>query len=138
MKIILNNEVKDVAPGFGRYLLNSGRAVGATSANLKQLADNLARQQTRRAAESAAAASLLPRLADVVVTINAKAAETGHLFAGLHATDLIRALAAEHGIKLKASWLDLKTPIKTVGEFKVPVSAGENRAVLQVVVAPAV
>jgi len=100
---IIGSEV-EVAPGYARnYLLPQGKAVAATDANRKQLAQEMAK-----------------KLEDVACTITAKVSDGDQLYGSVTTRDIINALSKQE-IKVEKRAILLKEPIKTLGSFKVPI-----------------
>ena len=130
MKIILKQDVEKlgktgdvvkVAPGYGRnYLLPRSIAVAATPGNLKIMAvDQLA--VARRDQREKGAASLLAReLVKLVVTIRRKTGEGGTLYGSVTALDIADFLIT-HKIDIDKRKIQLEDPIKSIGEFSVPI-----------------
>jgi large subunit ribosomal protein L9 len=130
MKIILKQDVEKlgktgdvvkVAPGYGRnYLLPRRIAVAATPGNLKIMAvDQLA--VARRDQREKGAASLLAReLVKLVVTIRRKTGEGGTLYGSVTALDIADFLIT-HKIDIDKRKIQLEDPIKSIGEFSVPI-----------------
>ena len=111
-------QIKEVADGFARnFIIARGLGLPATPANLKKLETLKTKTVTK---------SELPKLAGITVTLKAKANETGHLFAGIHAGEIVEGLKKQHQLTVDATDLDLPTAIKTVGEHHI----GELRVVV--------
>lgn len=118
-------EVKDVADGYGRNLIIArGLGLAATPANLRRLEA----EQARRAVTAKIQRELLMKsLADLAgqrVTITAKANPEGHLFAGVHAANIVQALKEQTNLDLPPEMIILDQPLKTTGEFTIKVKAG--------------
>ena len=130
MKVILkkdvdklgkSGEVVKVAPGYGRnYLLPHGYAVEVTPGNLKIMElDRLA--HARRDQREKQAASLLAReIVKLTVTIERKLGEGGALYGSVTALDIADFLIT-HKIDIDKRKIQLDEPIKSIGEFQVPV-----------------
>lgn len=117
----LGDRVK-VKHGYGRnYLIPQGKATEATTANI-------ARFEARRAELEAAAATMLARanerrehLADLVITMAAKAGAEGRLFGSVGPGDIADAVSSA-GIELKKAEVRMPNgPIRHVGEYEVDV-----------------
>ncbi len=130
MKVILKQDVEKlgktgdvvkVAPGYGRnYLLPRHIAVEATPGNLKIMEmDQLA--AARRDQREKGSASLLAReLVKMVVTIRRKTGEGGTLYGSVTALDIADFLIT-HKIDIDKRKIQLEDPIKSIGEFSVPI-----------------
>jgi large subunit ribosomal protein L9 len=130
MKVILKQDVEKlgktgdvvkVAPGYGRnHLLPRHIAVEATPGNLKIMEmDQLA--AARRDQREKGSASLLAReLVKMVVTIRRKTGEGGTLYGSVTALDIADFLIT-HKIDIDKRKIQLEDPIKSIGEFSVPI-----------------
>jgi large subunit ribosomal protein L9 len=130
MKVILKQDVDKlgragdivkVAPGYGRnFLLPKRIAVEATPGNVKIMEiERLA--QARHDQRDKEAASLLARdIVKQVVNIRRKAGEGGTLYGSVTAIDIADFLIT-HKIDIDKRKIQLEDPIKTVGEYQVPI-----------------
>ena len=130
MKLILREDVEnlgkggdlvDVKPGFGRnFLLPRGLAVTANPRNVRELEHQKAVASAKAAKLKASAQAVAKRLSETPVVLRRKAGEQDKLFGSVTASDIAEALAAR-GLQLDRRSIDLAEPIKTVGDFEVPV-----------------
>ena len=130
MKIILKQDVEKlgkegdivrVAAGYGRnYLIPKKIAVEATPGNVK-ITEIQRLAQARRDQRDKTAAGLLAReIVKLTVNIRRKAGEEGALYGSVTALDIGEQLAA-HKIEVDKRKIQLEEPIKTIGEFEVPI-----------------
>lgn len=126
MKIILKEDVRglgykddvvEVKDGYGRnYLIPQGKAVIANPSNLKQLEENQRQQAHKLAKIKADAEALAASLADVSLTIGAKAAANGTIFGSVNSIQIADALEAlGHNIDRKV--IELKEAVKELGKY---------------------
>ncbi len=130
MKLILREDVEnlgkggdlvDVKPGYGRnFLLPRGLAVTANTRNVRELEHQKTVASAKTAKLKASAEAISRRLAETPVVLQRKVGEQDKLFGSVTAIDIAEALAAR-GLQLDRRAIDLAEPIKTVGEFEVPV-----------------
>ncbi len=115
-------QTKKVSDGSARnYLLARQLAVVATPAALKQ-AEKLRQTSIKREAETREEARALAAVLDQVhLTFRVKAGENDRLFGAITAGDIAEALAREHQITIDKRKIELETPIKDLGEHRVPV-----------------
>jgi len=129
MEVILREDVEKlgargqlvkVAPGYARnFLLPKRLAVAATEAN-KKIVEQERQAHLRKEAKLAADAADLGKLmADVTVTFAQKAGENDQLFGSVTSKDIAEALEKQ-GYTIERRKIVLEEPIKTLGEFKVP------------------
>jgi large subunit ribosomal protein L9 len=120
-KLGTRGEVVEVAVGYARnFLLPRKLGLEASPANLKRLEKIRVTLSKRTATEKDAAEKQAELLRGVTVTLSRKAGETDQLFGSVTAADLSAALA-ELGFEIDKRQIQLVEPIKTVGEFQVPV-----------------
>jgi large subunit ribosomal protein L9 len=130
MKLILREDVEnlgkggdlvDVKPGYGRnFLLPRGLAVVANTKNVRELDHQKTVASAKAAKLKASAEAVAKRLAETPVVLKRKVGEQDKLFGSVTAIDIAEALAAR-GLQLDRRAIDLSEPIKTVGDFEVPV-----------------
>jgi large subunit ribosomal protein L9 len=130
MKIILlddvqalgrRGEVRDVADGYARnYLLPQKLALHATAANLKNLEGIKARQETRANKLKADALTQAERIEGLHFTQSRQASDEARLFGSVGRAD-IAAFLQQNGLDVERRRIALDEPIKTLGEFSVPV-----------------
>ena len=113
-------DIVNVKDGYARnYLLPHKLAMPATESNRKQVAEMKAAAARRAATEKSGAESLAAQLAAVTLTISAKAGESDQLFGSVTAMDIAAALEAK-GFGIDKRKVLLEEPIKTIGEYDVP------------------
>jgi large subunit ribosomal protein L9 len=114
-------EVVKVAEGYGRnYLLPRKLAIEATAGN-KAVIEQMRQAAVRRTAvEKADAEALSRQLEAVSLSFQRKAGEKDHLFGSVTSSDIAEALAHK-GFNLDRRKIQLSDPLKSLGEFDVPV-----------------
>ena len=129
MEVILREDVEKlgtrgqlvkVASGYARnFLLPKRLAVAATESN-KKIVEQERQAHLRKEAKVAAEATDLAKLMEAVaITITQKAGENGQLFGSVTSKDIAEALEAQ-GYTIERRKIALDEPIKSLGEFKVP------------------
>jgi large subunit ribosomal protein L9 len=120
-KLGTRGEVVEVAVGYARnFLLPRKLGLEASPANLKRLEKIRVTLSKRTATEKDAAEKQADLLRGVTVTLSRKAGETEQLFGSVTAADLSAALATQ-GFEVDKRQIQLAEPIKTIGEFQIPV-----------------
>jgi len=110
-----------VAPGYARnFLLPKRLAVAATESNKKIVEQERQAGLRREAKEASEAADLGKMVQAVTITIKQKAGENDQLFGSVTSKDIAEALEAQ-GYQIDRRKIQLAEPIKTLGEFKVPI-----------------
>jgi large subunit ribosomal protein L9 len=130
MEVILRDDVSNlgtrgqvvkVAPGYARnFLIPKKLAVAATESN-KKIVEQERQAHLRKEAKLQGEAQELAKLVNgVSVTITQKAGENDQLFGSVTSKDVADAMAAK-GFTIDRRKIQLDEPIKSLGEFKVPV-----------------
>jgi large subunit ribosomal protein L9 len=116
----IGDQVK-VKPGYGRnYLVPRGLAVVANTRNVKEL-EHQKRQMERKMQKVTQAAELQKKKVESVTCVLAlRAGEDGKLF-GSVTTMEIGAKLADAGVEVDRKKIQLEEPIKSLGEYEVPV-----------------
>jgi large subunit ribosomal protein L9 len=113
-------EVVTVAEGYARnYLLPRKMAVMASAGNKKVIEQEKAAAVRREVSDKAQAEQLAKMLADVTVVVARKAGEEDQLYGSVTSIDVAEALQAK-GYTVDRRKIDVEDPIKTLGEFQVP------------------
>jgi large subunit ribosomal protein L9 len=117
-------DIVKVKPGYARnYLIPKKMAVLANKANLAQLEQEKAAIEARREKQRQEAESLSKKIAGAVITIKHRVGEEDKLFGSVTAADISEKLA-EMDIQIDKKNILLSEPLKTLGEFNVPVKVG--------------
>ena len=126
MKIILKenvanlgykDDIVEVKDGYGRnYLIPQGKAIIASAAALKQLAEDQKQRAHKRAKLKADAEASAAALEGVRPVIGAKTSATGTVFGSVNAIQIAEALA-KLGHEIDRKLIFLKEPVKEVGVY---------------------
>jgi len=145
MKIILlddvpklgrRGEVRDVSDGYARnYLLPHKLALNATPGNLRNIETIKAAQEGRAVRMRSDAETQAQRIEALTYAQSRTASDEGRLFGSVGKAD-IAAFLAQNGLTVERRRIVLDEPIKTLGEYTVPVRLhGDVTASLKVTVA---
>ena len=117
----LRGDVVKVAEGYGRnFLLPRKLAIEATTGN-KQVIEQMRAAAVRRSAKEKAQAEELSKQFDgLSVSFARRAGEQDHLFGSVTSSDIGDALDKK-GFNIDRRKIQLHEPLKTLGEFTVPV-----------------
>ncbi|MBZ5611200.1 MAG: 50S ribosomal protein L9 [Acidobacteriia bacterium] len=119
-KLGARGQLVKVASGYARnYLLPKRLAVPATEANKKIIEQERQAHLRKEAKLVADAGELAKMMANLSVTISQKAGENDQLFGSVTSKDITEALEKQ-GYTIDRRKVALDEPIKTLGEFKVP------------------
>jgi large subunit ribosomal protein L9 len=130
-------DVVEVANGYGRnFLIPRGLAIAATARNKRQLEHEQQLREHRVARARQDAEVFAGELQTVACRFTRKAGEEGKLFGSVTAIDIAEKLK-EAGVEVDRRRIQLDQPIKSLGEFAVPVRLRpEVIAELKVLVEP--
>jgi large subunit ribosomal protein L9 len=114
-------DVVTVKDGYGRnYLLPGKLAMEATAVNKAVIEQMKVSAIRKSASEKDGAVELGAKLNEVVLNFERKSGENNHLFGSVTSQDIAHELEAQ-GYKIDRRKIHLEEPLKTVGEFHVPV-----------------
>lgn len=114
-------EVVTVAEGYARnFLLPRKMALEATTGNMKRLEKMRSAFAKKESVERGDAQTLAGLLADVSLELTRKSGENDQLFGSVTNADISEALAAK-GFTIDKKKIALAEPIKTIGDFEIPV-----------------
>jgi len=130
MKIILlddvnalgrRGDVRDVADGYARnYLLPQKLALHATAANMKNLEGIKARQESRASKLKGDAQAQAQAIEALHFAQSRQASDEARLFGSVGRADVAEFLS-QNGLEIERRRIGLEEPIKTLGEFSVPI-----------------
>ncbi|MGE5422699.1 MAG: 50S ribosomal protein L9 [Ignavibacteriales bacterium] len=131
MKVILLDDVKklgskgqviEVSDGYGRnYLLPKGLGVEASETRLKELKEKGQQAEKKKEKEDDKAFKLQARLDKQTVTVKAKCGEGGKLFGAVTSKEIADAINAQFKIDIDKKKIEIKDPIRHLGEYAVKV-----------------
>jgi len=128
-------DVKDVSDGHALNMLIPRKlAKTATKSALKQLEVEKAKITAERKVQEDLLVMNIKDLDGISVEIYGKANDKGHLFAGLHKPEIVKAVKEQTKLDILEDCIDLKEPIKQVGEFDITVSVQDKKATFKLVV----
>ncbi|MDR3072262.1 MAG: 50S ribosomal protein L9 [Clostridiales Family XIII bacterium] len=145
MKVILledvsgkgkTGDVVNVADGYARNMLfPKGFAMPATEANIKIIEHRKAKIAEIKADNLLQAQEIAAKLENLTVTISEKVGDAGKLFGSVTTQNIAEAVHQEHDIFVDKKKIQLKTPIKEIGEYEVDVKIyADVSTVLRVIV----
>jgi large subunit ribosomal protein L9 len=116
------NEIKEVKEGYARnYLFRNGLAVEATKANMDKLNRKLEQMATTEEARIKNAKELAEKLSKLEIKMTKKAGEKGRLFGAITSSEIAEEVN-RLGVNLDKKLIDLKNPIKEVGEHIIDIN----------------
>ncbi len=133
----LEGDIVDVANGYARnYLIPKGIALEENKQNIKLLETQRKKIEVKRLKAKEHAEKIKEKIAEMVVTISQKAGEEDKLYGSVTTMDIASYLEKQ-GIAIDRRKIALSKPIKTLGEFEVPIKLyPEVTGSIKVVVTP--
>lgn len=142
MRIILREDVPDlgiigeivnVKAGYARnYLLPRGLAVAADDRNVKQLEHDKRVIEAKRLKERGSVEALAEALGKQTVEVEMRAGRGGRLFGSVTNHD-VKKMLDDKGFDIDRRRIDLKAPIKELGEHEVLIRVGHDVTIKLVV-----
>ena len=130
MKVLLKEDVPklgsvgdevEVKDGYGRnFLIPMGKALLATPKNLKQFRHQKSIVDHKVKKFKGIAQEIADQLAKLTVSVTKKVGEQGKLFGAVTSQEIADLVSAQ-GIEVDKRKIQLSEPIKSLGEFKIPI-----------------
>ena len=115
-------DVVRVKDGFARnFLLPRGKALRATADNKSKFEGMKAELQARSLELKGHADTVAAKLDGKTIVVIRQASESGQLFGSVSTRD-IAGLRNDDGAEVSRSQVSLNAPIKTIGQYKVPIA----------------
>ena len=128
MKVILKEDVQnlgqqgdvvEVKPGFARnYLMPQKLAILFTEQQKKSIEEAQIVEKRKLEREKDQLESVLKQVEDLNLSLKMQSEEDNKLFGSVTKLDIVK-LLEENGITIDKKYIDLSSPIKTLGEHKV-------------------
>jgi len=116
----LAGEVKEVADGYGRnFLIPRRLAIVAGKGVESEAAKIRAAAAKRESKDRDEAQALAEEIGNKTVVVRLKVGDEGKAFGSITNADVAEALKAQHQVEVDRHRIDLKEPIKTLGEHQV-------------------
>lgn len=113
-------ELVKVKPGYARnFLLPRGLAQVANRFSLAEYEERKVKLEEEAQQRREKAEQLKAKLDEQSIKIEIKAGESGKLFGSITKEDIVNAVERQLSIKLSKDQLDLKTPIRSIGDYEV-------------------
>ena len=136
MKVILLDNIKGVgkkdeiinaSDGYARNLLFPKKlAVEANAENMSKLNNKKESANYKKEVEKQNAEELAKKLKGIMLKIRVKAGENGKIFGGVTTKEISDNLKIQYNFEVDKKKIDLKEPIKTLGEFNLHIKLFEG------------
>lgn len=114
-------ELAEVKPGYARnYLIPQGKAMLATPSNLKVFEQERAKLQAKQDKIRFQAKDTAGQLEQLIITIPVRVGENDKLYGSITSTIISEELS-KRGYEIDKKKIELEKPIRSLGEFSVPV-----------------
>ena len=130
MKVILKEDVQnlgqqgdvvEVKPGYARnYLMPQKLAILFTKQQKKSIDEAKIVEERKLEREKDQLESVLKQVEDLSLSLKMQSEEDSKLFGSVTKLDIVK-LLEENGITIDKKYIDLSSPIKTLGEHKVDI-----------------
>ena len=130
MKVILKEDVQnlgqqgdvvEVKPGYARnYLMPQKLAILFTKQQKKSIEEAQIVEKRKLEREKDQLESVLKQVKDLNLSLKMQSEEDNKLFGSVTKLDIVK-LLEENGITIDKKYIDLSSPIKTLGEHKVDI-----------------
>jgi large subunit ribosomal protein L9 len=126
-------DVVRVKDGFARnFLLPNGKALRATKDNKTRFESMRGELETKNQALKVDANTVAAKLEGKVIVALRQASETGQLFGSVSPRDIAAMIEAD-GVAVTRSQVVLNAPIKSIGQYKVPIALHPEVEVMVIV-----
>jgi large subunit ribosomal protein L9 len=122
------NELVSVKNGYARnFLIPQRFAVEASSSNLKQMAERAKVAGKKEAVMLAEINSVIAKLAEGPVTLNAKTGTSGKIFGSITSLQLSKAIRDQKGYEINRKHIIMPDDIKEIGEYVAKIDFGNGK-----------
>jgi len=129
MKVIFleDDRIEAVSDGYARnYLLPRQLAILATASALAAAEKRREKKAAELEKQKGQMQALAEKLSALEIVVEADAGEGGKLFGSITSSDIAEAVKKKAGIELDKKKIELEEPLKTVGDYVVPVKLFQN------------
>lgn len=136
MKVILTQDVKKIgkkgeiinaSDGYAKnFLFPKKLAVPADTQNLNELKAKQASEKHKKEIETEEAKKIAEQIKKIEITIKAKIGENQKLFGSITSKEISESIEQTLKIKIDKKKINLKEPIKSLGEFPVEIKLYEG------------
>jgi large subunit ribosomal protein L9 len=124
-------DIKEVADGYGRFLLSSGIAVLATGDILNKVQQEKTHKEGLKQKTAEEFKALADAITGKVFVIEAKVSKGAHLFGAIHEEDIKQVIQKETGISVNPKSIKITKAIKEIGKYTVAIAEGTMHTELQ-------
>ena len=136
MKVILTQDIKGVGKkdeiinandGYGRnFLFTKKMEVEANAQNMSLLQGRKDSANFKKEQDKEKANEIKDKLSKIMLTIKVKAGENGKIFGSITSKEISTELKNQYKIEIDKKKINLKEPIKEIGEFNIEIKLYEG------------
>ena len=128
-------DVKEISNGYAlNFLLPKKLAKMATDEAVRELEGEKKKYEEARIIEQKEIRKEIEKIKDAPIEIKAKTNKEGKLFASIDKKEIVKAVKEQNNFDLDFEMIELKKPIKEIGEHKIILKTGEKETSLSLIV----
>jgi len=134
-KIGKKGDIKNISDGYARNFLIPNKLAGpATESSIREAETKIIKAQKNKEKELNAIKSIFEKFKDFQLTIQEKASEAGHLFAGVDEKRIASELKKRGINNIDPKNIKLSSPIKDLGEHDVEIKKEGERGLIKLII----
>jgi len=122
----IKDEVIKVAPGYGNFLINQGKAIIANEENLKKLSVKKEDEKRRENEHLELMNKLKTEIDGKSVTIEIQLGQDGKMFGSVTAKQISEEFEKQNGVTIDRRKIDLLSEINAIGIYQASVTLHKN------------
>jgi len=144
MKVILLKDVPKLGRKYDIKEVNDGYAINflipqrmvepATPGKIAEIEKKKKEFQIEKNQKEEALILALKQVSGVELIMKAKASERGHLFSSIHKKEIVEKMKTDYNIDIAEEAIELPEPVKSIGEFVIPIIVGKKKASFKLIV----
>lgn len=128
-------DVKEVSDGYAKnFLIANKMAELATDKAIAKVEVLKKQNAEERQINEDLLMKNLEDINGIVVVMKENANESGHLFAGVHKEEVVKAMREQTRLAVNPDFIEMDKPVKELGEFEIPVLVKGKTAKFKLVV----
>ena len=129
------HDIKEVNDGYAmNFLLPRKLAEPATMSAVAKLEQRKKNIEIEREVQEDLLMKNLEEIKGKTVTIKVKADGKGHLFSAIHPKMIVEVMSKENHAQVAEEFIVLEKPIKTIGEFEIPIEVKGKKSSFKLIV----
>ncbi len=126
-------DIKEVSNGYAlNFLFPKKQAKMATAQAMKEIEETKKKHEAQMKVDNEKLLEIVNKLKEEKFEIVAKTNEEGGLFAGIDKKEIAKIISEKAGIKVGGEIIELKSPLKEVGEHEIVINIEDAKVKLTV------